>query len=145
MPLKPWEKWESDVQDALGLRGTVSSGSKFYDISDGVGTDYDSDFRLMADAKCTEKGSYSIKWDFMSQWIEKAAQHGTRFILPIRFNNGKGLNTDYVALSFDDFCEIEKAAKSEFTSDEIDLIEKIISVAPEETKKALTSIVKKMK
>ena len=99
----------------------------------------------MADAKCTEKWSYSIKWDFMSQWIEKAAQHGTRFILPIRFNNGKGLNTDYVALSFDDFCEIEKSAKSEFTSDEVDLIEKIISVAPEETKKTLTSIVKKMK
>lgn len=108
----PWEIWEIEVQDRLGLRSTIASGNKFYDPSDGVDKrDHtESDYLLMVDAKCTEGISYRFTKRMMSQGVEKARQMGYRFALPVRLENGgeEGSveTTDYVVTTFDDFLEL---------------------------------------
>lgn len=149
MAKEPWEIWEDDVNNSLNLRGTISSGSKFYDIGDGVGTDFDSQFRLMVDAKCTKSSSYSLKHKLLDDWLLKSREKGTVFALPVRFNNGKGNNTDFVVLSFDDFVEIIEYAKAGegkvFTDEEKKLINKLIEHSPPKIKTQLENILDKMK
>ncbi len=101
MPVKKrlWELWEEAVQKALGLRGTIASGSKFYDLGDGV-TPIDHPIPAIIDAKSTEKKSYSINAEFMAEWEQKAAEQGQMFLLPIRFET---TDQEYIALSFEDF------------------------------------------
>lgn len=99
--LKLWEQWEADVQERLGLRSTIGSGSKFYDISDGV-TPEGHPIPLMVDAKSTEQKSYSLRHDFLDDWVQRAAEQGKMFGLPVRFENA-AKTTDYMLVSFEDF------------------------------------------
>ena len=82
-----WEAHERHVQDVLGLDSTAASGAKFHDIGDAVDRRHpsESDFRLLADAKYTEKGSYSLNAKFLRQMTDKSAALGRRFVLPVRF------------------------------------------------------------
>ena len=98
-PKKLWELWEEKVQKALGLRGTISSGSKFYDLGDGV-TPIDHPIPFIIDAKSTEKNSYSVNATLMQEWENKAAEQGQMFGLPIRFEK---TDQEYMVVSFEDF------------------------------------------
>lgn len=135
--LKPWEEFERDAQELLGLRSTISSGSKFYDPSDGVDPSdrTNSDFLPMIDAKCTESKSFRIDARFFKDWVEKAQSMGYRFALPIRYSND---DLDIVAMTLDDFSELltryresessrvsKKVRVSAFSSSEVEIIESI--------------------
>lgn len=160
---KPWERWEVECQDRLGLRSTVSSGSQFYDPSDGVDPrDHtDSDFLLMVDAKCTEAQSYRVQQRFMTQWVEKARQAGYRFALPVRMNNGESsVNndvTDFVVVTFEDFLELvesyrakqdkkpSKSKKPRLTEDELQLLTKVAeAIKAPKARSMFLAIVEKM-
>lgn len=138
-----WEKWEIECQDRLGLRSTVSSGSQFYDPSDGVDprSHNESDYLLMIDAKCTESQSYRVQKKLMNQWVEKARMGGYRFALPIRLDNGGSPDdhdiTDFAVITFEDFLELvesyrekndkkpAKSKKSKLDEDDMEFVSKI--------------------
>lgn len=160
---KPWERWEVECQDRLGLRSTVSSGSQFYDPSDGVDPrDHtDSDFLLMVDAKCTEAQSYRVQQRFMAQWVEKARKAGYRFALPVRMNNGESNAssdiTDFVVVTFEDFLELVESyrskndtkkkspKKSRLSEDELQLLSKVAeAIKPAAARSRFLAIVDKM-
>lgn len=102
-PKKFWELHEADMQEVLGLNSTIGSGNQFHDIGDGsTGHNRLSNFPLVIDAKCTEKGSYSVNRDFMKDWLQKAAELGKMFLLPIRFQKSKYEYDDYVVLELND-------------------------------------------
>ena len=103
MPAKKpaWAVWEETVNSALGLRGTISSGSKWYDPADGV-TPEGHPIPMMLDAKSTERKSFSLRHDMLNEWESRAAEQGKLFGLPIRFENAAG-NRDFMVLSFTDF------------------------------------------
>lgn len=104
-----WEAHERHVQRVLGLDSTIASGSKFHDIGDAVDRRHpnESDFRILADAKYTEKGSYSLSLKFLSQMADKATALGKRFLLPVRFWPAtEKIPHDYVVISLDDFTEL---------------------------------------
>ena len=67
----------------------------------------------MADAKFTEKGSYSVNLKFLRQMTDKAMEVGKRFILPIRlWPNTEQLPHDYVVVSLDDFAELLEKSRA---------------------------------
>lgn len=104
-----WEAHERHVQDVLGLDSTAASGAKFHDIGDAVDRRHpsESDFRLLADAKYTERGSYSLNAKFLRQMSDKAAALGRRFVLPVRFwPVGSPAPEDYVVVGLGDFAEL---------------------------------------
>lgn len=110
-----WEAHEGHVQDLLGLDSTIASGSKFHDVGDAVDRSHpnDSDFRILADAKSTERGSYSVSLKFMRQMTDKAQALGKRFILPIRmWPKTEMLPHDYVVVGLDDFAELMEKARA---------------------------------
>lgn len=164
MKRDPWEVWESDVQSRLDLRGTISSGNKFYDPSDGVDKlDHtESDFRLMVDAKCTKNPTYRVGYKQLAQWVEKSQSMGFRFALPIRLLNGEAeKNTDYVVCTLDDFAELleryreterevraegteESEAEQLFTEEEKGLILGLSKAAPSGIALELLAILEKM-
>jgi len=108
-----WLQWEHHVQDVLGLSSTPASGARWHDVGDAVDNDRDSVFPLLADAKYTDsKLSYSIGHKFWTQWQQRAAEAGKRFILPIRIHpHGKGVPADVVAIGLDDFAELLELAR----------------------------------
>lgn len=99
---KLWQKWEDKVNEALGLRGTISSGSKFYDISDGT-TKLDHPIPFMVDAKSTEQKSYRLDAKFLDEWVQNAKEKGKSFGLPIRFEDDSLQTQEYMVISFEDF------------------------------------------
>lgn len=109
-----WRPFEDYVNLLLGLDATVASGSQFYDKGDGVDRS-ESDFAIQADAKYTERLSFSINHKMMHQWAVRARQSGKRFVLAVRLWSPL-LNTpdDFVVLSLSDFVELlEKARETE--------------------------------
>lgn len=113
--MKGWQEHEAHIQKVLGLDSTVASGAKFHDIGDAVDRSHpsESDFRLLADAKYTEKGSYSVNLKFLRQMTDKAVELGKRFILPIRlWPTTEQLPHDYVVVSLDDFAELLEKARA---------------------------------
>lgn len=116
--LKPWQLHEKYVADSLGLDLCIASGNKYYDPGDAVqrGHYTESNFPIIADAKCTEKKSYSVKQEFVREWVDKAVEMGKRFIMPIRFHAtnewGRPVVDDYVLLTFDDFLELLEAQRA---------------------------------
>lgn len=102
MKSKLWQIWEDKVNAALGLRRTIASGSKFYDISDGQ-TRLDHPIPFMVDAKSTEQKSYAINAKFMDEWVQKAKEQGKSFGLPLRFEDNSLRNQEYMVISFEDF------------------------------------------
>ena len=110
-----WEAYEHHIQKLLGLDSTVASGAKFHDIGDAVDRRHptESDFRLLADAKFTEKGSYSVNLKFLRQMTDKAVALGKRFILPVRlWPTGEELPHDYVVIGLDDFAELLEKSRA---------------------------------
>lgn len=100
-PKKAWEIWEDDFNEALGLRKTIASGSKFYDLGDGVSFE-GHPIPVIHDCKSTEQKSYSVKYEFLEEWLQKARELGRMFLLPIRFENAKK-DKDYVLMEKEDF------------------------------------------
>lgn len=108
-----WEAHEHYVQDLLGLDSTPASGSQFNDPGDAVDHRHPrlSRFPILADAKYTEKGSYSVAHHWMVKQVDRATELGKRFILPIRFwPRGAQHPDDYVVLTLDDFAELMELA-----------------------------------
>lgn len=101
-----WEAHERYVADLLGLELTAASGATFRDPGDAVDRRR-GDFPLLADCKFTEKRSFSVAGKIMSQWQERAALAGKRFVLPVRLwpvNDPRP--RDYAVLGLDDFAEL---------------------------------------
>lgn len=111
MVVPAWQAFEHDIQGMLGLSSTPASGSQWNAPGDAVDNEHGSWFAVLADAKCTEKSSYSISARFMRQGVAAAAELGKRFILPVRFR-GRGAPQDYVVLTLDDFAELLEKARS---------------------------------
>lgn len=109
---KPWEQFESDVAQRLGLRRTISSGNKFYDPGDAVST-RDDPFPLFADAKCTTAKSFSLKSHELRQYTERALHQGQHMILPVRFHSPVGYHEDYVVSVFEDFQELLERVRTQ--------------------------------
>ena len=100
-----WRDHEAEIQKVLGLSSTIASGAKYHDPGDAADHDRDSPFPLIADCKCTERGSYSLNRKALAQWADKAAEVGKRFILPVRFWS-RDTCDDYVVVSLHDFAEL---------------------------------------
>lgn len=112
--LRGWKPFEDHVNELLGLDATVASGSQFYDKGDGVDRS-ESEFAIQADAKYTERASFSVNHKLLHQWATRARQSGKRFVLAIRLWSPV-LNSpdDFVVLSLSDFAELlEKAKEAE--------------------------------
>jgi hypothetical protein len=109
MPTELWARFEQDVQRLLGLDATPASGAGFRAPGDAVDTRHprDEDYRMMADCKHTEHGSFSLNLKFLRQWVERAEGFGRRFVLPVRFHvKVANQNYDFVVLPLDDFAEL---------------------------------------
>lgn len=99
-----WQEFETEVNELLGLRPTVVSGSKFYDKGDGV-TPGPGD-GWFSECKWTEKNSFTLNRIKLSDWTEHAASVGKRLLVPIRFQVPYVTSrNDYVLLSLHDFIE----------------------------------------
>lgn len=107
-----WRAHEKHVQDLLGLDSTPGSGNQFYAPGDAVDNRHpgESNFAILADAKCTERGSYSLNHHFLVQQTDRAVELGKRFVMPVRFDGGSRPD-DYVVLGLDDFAELLEMAK----------------------------------
>lgn len=103
---KDWAVFEEDVQDLLGMDATVASGSKFYDIGDGVHRGHYSDVKypLLVDCKETKKKSYTLEAAFLHDWEKRSLLQGKIFALPVRFTECEG--SDWVVLTTHDFAQI---------------------------------------
>lgn len=113
--LRGWESWESEVNKALGLSSTAGSGSQAHDPGDGTDRRHHSetDYAIQADAKFTERGSYSVNGKLMKQWSDRALSQGKRFVLPIRFwSKNASLPEDYVVLAFGDYVALVEEHRS---------------------------------
>ena len=110
---KPWEQWETEMAERLGLRRTISSGNKFHDPGDAVTADRHDPFPIYADAKCTSANSFSLKAYELRQYAERAAEQGRRLILPVRFWSPTNHHEDYVVIGMDDFQEMLEKCRGE--------------------------------
>lgn len=112
--MEDWERFEEHVNEVLGLDATVASGSQYHDLGDGTNRNmYDSNpFRLIVDAKCTARGSFTLKASFFHGWIYKGMELGKRFAMPIRFlASSKTPQVDVVVVELNDFAELLMLAK----------------------------------
>lgn len=100
-PKPLWQIWEDEFNEDLGLKATIASGSKFYDLGDGTNSEQHP-IPVVTDCKSTEQKSYSVKYEFLEDWLQKARMMGRMFLLPIRFENAKK-DKDYVLLEKEDF------------------------------------------
>lgn len=101
-----WEAWERYVNRVLGLDSTVASGSQAHDPGDGVDRRHHSEteYALMADAKYTERKSFSVNARLMSQYVRRAAEFGKRFILPVRLvDKANNEVHDFVVVPLQDY------------------------------------------
>lgn len=101
-----WSAWESYINRLLDLDATLASGSQAHDVGDGVDRRHhtETDYALMADAKYTERKSFSVSAKLMGQYVRRAAEMGKRFILPVRLVDIRA-NTvdDYVVVPLQDY------------------------------------------
>lgn len=101
-----WEAWERYVNAALGLDGTVASGSQAHDLGDGVDRRHHSetDYALMVDCKYTERKSFSFSGQLLSQYVRRAAEVGKSFALPVRLVDKREKTVkDFVVVPFQDY------------------------------------------
>jgi len=112
--LPGWKAHEAHIQDLLGLDSTPASGAKWQAVGDAVDNRHPSEtvFPLIADAKCTEQKSFSLRAADLGSWVDRAQELGKRFIMPIRFwPRGAYGPRDYVVLTLDDFAELLEMAR----------------------------------
>ena len=101
-----WEAFERYVNRVLGLQATVASGARDHDPGDGVDRRHHSetDYALMADAKYTEKASFPVNAKLMRQYVQRAAEAGKRFVLPVRLVDSGGREVhDYIVVPLQDY------------------------------------------
>jgi len=101
-----WEAWEAHVNKALGLDRTIASGSKEYDVGDGVDRRHrsETDYALMVDCKYTEQKSFSMSAKLLGQYVRRAAEAGKSFALPVRLVDKGGMEVqDFVVVPFEDY------------------------------------------
>lgn len=101
-----WQAWEQYVVNVLGLEATIASGNKAYDPGDGVDRRHHSetDYALMADAKYTERKSFSVSAKLMGQYVRRAAEAGKRFVLPVRLVDIATTEVhDYIVVPLQDY------------------------------------------
>ena len=101
-----WDAWESYVNRALGLEATLASGSQAHDPGDGVDRRHhtETDYAIMADAKYTERKSFSVSAKLMGQYVQRAAEFGKRFVLPVRLvDSGTKEVHDYIVVPLQDY------------------------------------------
>ena len=104
-----WHAHEDYVAELLGIDKTVSSGNKFYDISDAVSREHvlENRVQFMADAKSTRNKTFRIGRDFLKDYREASIIRGKIFLLPIRFEvKGTGEVHDWILLHANDFSEL---------------------------------------
>ena len=104
-----WEAFEDYVNKLLGLDSTIASGSKAYDVGDGVDRRHHSetDYALMVDAKYTERGSFSVSRKLMGQYVTRAAEAGKKFALPVRLVDMRTKTVDdYVVIPLQDYAAL---------------------------------------
>jgi hypothetical protein len=104
--VRTWEAWEAEVNAALGLSSTAGSGSQAHDPGDGTDRRHPSqtDYAIQADAKFTERASFSVNAKLLKQWSDRATAQGKNFVLPVRVWQ-KGLNgpDDYAVVPWQDY------------------------------------------
>jgi len=107
-----WKTFERYVQQLLRLDSTPGSGNQFYARGDAVDTRHPAQTAvpMLADCKCTEKGSFSLNHAFLLAESERADYLGQRFVIPIRFITGSAVD-DYIVLRLNDFAELLDLAR----------------------------------
>lgn len=106
MTKRGFEEHERFVAELYGLDQTITSGNKFYDPGDAVSR-HSGPFALFADAKYTEKLSYSLKLKELQDYAERATMRGKRLILPVRFfPPSLHAPSDWVVLNAHDLAEL---------------------------------------
>lgn len=101
-----WEAWEHYINRLFKLDRTIASGSKDYDVGDGVDRRHHSetDYALMVDCKYTEQKSFSVGAKLMGQYVRRAAEAGKAFVLPVRLvDKGTREVHDYVVVPLQDY------------------------------------------
>lgn len=101
-----WEAWEAYTNRVLGLDATLASGSQAHDPGDGVDRRHysETDYALMADAKYTERKSFSVSAKLMGQYVQRAAEMGKRFVLPVRLVDTPTKEVhDYIVVPLQDY------------------------------------------
>lgn len=125
MPKKNWEVWESRVNERLGLNGTTASGATWKDKGDGSTRDnYNEVWPLMVDAKTTERGSFSVKAQFVEDMHKVAKQDGKTFAMPIKFLQEEH-QPEWVVVPFEDYAYLvdeHRRKLGEFTVEEINFV-----------------------
>lgn len=149
-----WEKFELHAQSLLGLRGTIASGTKWYDPGDGTSEREGILFPFMTDAKCTRSKSWSVSLQFLEQWTRKSSEFGKRFLMPLRFITDQMEYRDYVILTLDDFAEIVEAAEEEvkeievcqplFTSEQVATLYLLAKGCSAETRSTIYEVIQQM-
>lgn len=108
----PWEQFEHEVQELLGLRSTPGSGNQWHDPSDGRSRPEDL-YKLMVDCKHTESRLYQLNSRTLLGWLRKATGMGYHFAMPIRLSGMEGTDRekDWVVLHLDDYAELVDAIR----------------------------------
>ena len=104
-----WAAWEAYINRLLGLDFTVASGNQAHDPGDGVDRRHhrETDYALMADAKYTERKSFSVSAKLMGQYVRRAAESGKRFVLPVRLvDSGTKEVHDYIVVPLQDYAAL---------------------------------------
>lgn len=109
---KPWAEFESYVAKLFNLRQTIASGNKFWDSGDAVGDRHDV-FPLWAEAKCTERKSFSLREHDLLGYYNRALESGRKFFLPLRFQHANGRYTDWAVVNMYDLKELLDMAREE--------------------------------
>ncbi len=109
-----WEKFEEEMQEALGLYPAPGSGNQWNHPGDGsTGHPSTVDIAMIIDAKTTKNKSYSLKSEFLDAWKEKADELGQTFLLPVKFKEGR---YTWITMEFDDFLALLDLARKGINS-----------------------------
>lgn len=104
-----WQSHEKEVAELLGIDQTVTSGNKFYDISDATTREHvlDNKIQLLSDMKSTIRKTFRMDREFLKEYRERAMIRGKIFVMPVRFENQDTKETeDWIVLQINDFSEL---------------------------------------
>lgn len=121
-----WMRFEEVVNVKLGLDATAASGATWKDKGDGsTRNNYEEPWPLLADAKTTEKASYSLKAKFLDDMRKVALQDGKTFALPVKFLGHPAPHNEWVVVPLDDYAylvEEHRKTPPAFTVEDIALV-----------------------
>ena len=143
-----WARFESSVNQKLGLEATAASGATWKDKGDGsTRNSYDEAWPLLVDAKTTEKASFSLKAKFLEDMRKVAQQNGKSFALPLKFTEEPS-HKEWVVVPLDDYAylvEEHRRGKSAFSDEERTLIGAVANQLKGETHEMVLHILAKMR